>query len=288
MSKGQSWIEVTIPGSLGSLEAVGNFLLENGSCGLEQGEGFIKAYFEREIYKRGIESRLETYVKSLQTLGNSVGPAAYKDIPVQDWMQGWREYFKPVQVTNRIIVKPPWEEWAGSDDTVNIDILPGMAFGTGTHESTQLCMEFIESCMNYRDTVLDVGTGSGILAIAAAKLGASRVIAIDIDADAVENARENIRINNVGDVVKVRKGAEDTIGDEVFELIVANIDGKTLVPLVPRLIRHIQTGGRMILSGLLTDEIGIIENALPLPGWRIAETRNKGEWAAIVVEGNRA
>jgi ribosomal protein L11 methyltransferase len=286
MSKDQSWIEVTIPGSLESLEAVGNFLLENGSCGLERGEGFIKAYFERGVFKRGIESRLETYIISLQALGNTVGSATYDDVPPQDWMQGWREYFKPVQITPRIIVKPPWEAWAGYDDTVVIDILPGMAFGTGTHESTQLCMGFIESCMNPRDTVLDVGTGSGILAIAAAKLGASRVLAIDIDEDAVENARENIKINNVGDVVKVRKGEEDAIGDEVFGLIVANIDGKTLIHFVPRLIGYIKTGGRMILSGLLTDEIGMIENSLPLYGWRITETRNKGEWAAVVVGEN--
>lgn len=286
MSKGQPWIEVTIPGSLESLEAVGNFLLENGSCGLEQGEGFIKAYFKRRVFKRGVESRLETYVKSLQTLGSLIGPPAYDAIPVQDWMQGWREYFKPVRITPKVVVKPPWEEWAGSDDTVVIDILPGMAFGTGTHESTQLCMEFIESCMNPRETVLDVGTGSGILAIAAAKLGASRVLGIDIDADAVANAQKNIKINNVGDIVKVEKGTEDAIGDEVFDLIVANIDGKTLVHLVPRLIDHIKTGGRMILSGLLTDEIGIIEDSLPLAGWRVLDTRNKGEWAAIVVGEN--
>ena len=215
-----------------------------------------------------------------------VGDFKIDEIPAQDWTKAWRAHFKPVRITPHIVVKPPWEAWDAGSQEIVIDITPRMAFGTGTHESTHLAMELMESHLNPEDHVLDIGTGSGILAIAAVRLGALSVLGVDIDEDALANAEENIRRNGVDDLVEVRHGSIDAVDSVKFDLILANIDRKTLIDLIPQLAAFVRSGTKLILSGILTEEITMIEEILLMSGCRILESRQKGEWTGVAAEVN--
>jgi ribosomal protein L11 methyltransferase len=287
MSKLRTWIEVTVPCSIGSKEAVGNFLLEQGSCGLEEGGEYVKAYFSQEDFHPRTENDLNVFLNSLREMGHSIGHPDVHEIQEQDWSRAWRAYFKPLRVTPRIVVKPPWEEWSSRAGDIVIDITPRMAFGTGTHETTQLCIQLLETHLESSQSVLDVGTGSGILAIAAAKLGAPMVLALDIDEEAVKNAKENIVQNQAEDRVSVFTGSIDILELQQFDCILANIDKQTLIHLLPKLEPYMKSGGKLILSGILTSEMSDMEIFLHSNAFRILEAREEGEWVGLVARGER-
>ena len=284
MNKSQTWLEVTIPCSREAMEAVENFLFELGSCGLEEGRGFIKGYFVENVRYEKIASPLNIFLQSLRKIGFSAGNPVIRGVPLQDWSIEWREHFKPIRITSRILIKPPWESWEGSGDDIIIDIMPRMAFGMGTHETTRICIELLEDYIGPSDTVLDIGTGSGILAIIAAKLNASDILAIDIDEDAVENARENVRLNHVEHRVRVRCASVEAIGPQEFNLILANIDRNTITIFLPELMKVMNTGSRLILSGILMNERHQIENELVASKYRLVEMRQMGEWLGLVAQ----
>ena len=287
MSKRRKWVEVTVPCGLESKEAVGNFLLEQGSCGLEEGGEFVKAYFSDMNFHPRIENDLNIFFVSLREMDHSVGHPIIRDVPEQDWSQAWRKYFKPLRITPRIVVKPPWEGWQTRAGDIVIDITPRMAFGTGTHETTRLCIQLLEAHLEPSQSVLDVGTGSGILAIAAAKLGASPILALEIDEDAVENAEENIAQNHVEDRVSVYAGSIDILDLQRFDCILANIDKQTLKHLVPKLKPYMKPGSKLILSGILTSEKSDMETFLYSTGFRILEALQEGEWVGLVAGRSR-
>ena len=169
----------------------------------------------------------------------------------------------------------------GRDDIV-LDIMPRMAFGTGTHESTQICLVFLETILLQSQTVLDLGTGSGILAIAAAKLGAARVLAVDIDEVCMANARENAAANHVNKVVEVRLGSLESTGSETFDLVMANINRNVIIPILPEMKQTLNKDGRIMLSGLLESEKLLIEKAVHDCGCEILNQKQIGEWIGFV------
>src|SRR4030066_1569850 len=205
-------VEISIPKGFG--EAVSNFLIEQGAAGMEELEGGsgwerLKAYFPQDGKEKRVIYAFHRYLKSLQRITPEISRSRIKtaSIPEQDWGENWKRFFKPVQVTSRFVVKPPWSKIRLKGGQIPIDITPGMAFGTGTHATTILCVQALEERLKRkRLSVLDVGTGSGILSIIAAKLGTQEVWGIDIDGVALENARENVKKNCVSDVVTLRKG----------------------------------------------------------------------------------
>lgn len=278
---------MTVPCGFGSKEAVENFLLERGSCGLEEGGECVKAYFSQEDFHPRTENDLNIFLNSLREMGHSVGHPDVREVPERDWSRAWRAYFKPLRVTSGIVVKPPWEEWSSRAGDIVIDITPRMAFGTGTHETTRLCIQLLESHLGPSQSVLDVGTGSGILAIAAAKLGASTVLALEIDEDAVENAKENIVQNHVEDCVSVYAGSIDILDPQGFDCILANIDKQTLIHLVPKMKPYMKSGMKLILSGVLTSERSDMEAFLFAHALRILEAREEGEWVGLVAGWER-
>ena len=282
MIKHRTWIEVTVPYGLESKETVGNFLLEQGSCGLEEGSECVKAYFSEEDFHPRTEDDLNVFLNSLREMGHSVGHLDVREVPEQDWGRAWRAYFKPIRVTPGIVVKPPWEEWPSRAGDIVIDITPRRAFGTGTHETTQLCIQLLEAHLEPSQSVLDVGTGSGILAIVAAKLGASTVLALEIDKDAMENAKENIAQNQVKDCVSVHAGSFDILEPQRFDYILANIDKQTLLHFVPKMKPCMKSGSKLILSGILTSEKSDMEVFLSSTGFRILEAKEEGEWVGLV------
>lgn len=199
----------------------------------------------------------------------------------EDWKDKWKEYFKPAKVTETLVVKPTWEtyEKTGSEKVIELD--PGMAFGTGTHETTTMCMELMEHYLKEGQSVLDIGCGSGILSIAAAFLGSSRVLGIEIDPDAVRTARENVSANGVSEWIEIREGDLTKDVDEKADLIVANLIAPLVIQLAEPAAEHLNASGVFISSGILTERKEEVEKAIREAGFKILEIREKGEWCAI-------
>ena len=283
MNEPMFWIEVTVPAASECFEAVGNFLFEHGSCGIEEGKEVLRGYFRGDFFSDKLKTLLEFYIENLREMGFSVGSPAYRNIPAENWNQNWKNNFKPVQITSRIVVKPPWEKWNSKSNQIVINIIPKMAFGTGTHETTQMLLELLENYLRPSQTILDIGTGSGILAIAGAKLGASRVLGVEIDKDAVENARENVVYNKVEHIVEIRSGSIETIGAEKFDVILSNIDRITTTKLLPKLEEYILPTTALLFSGFLTADKKGMEKIFSRSGYRPVTTKSKGEWLSFVV-----
>jgi ribosomal protein L11 methyltransferase len=252
-------VELFIPREFA--EGVSNFLMEQGATGIEEidedlKKEMLKAYFLKDGKEKNVLQALHRYLKSLQTIVPEVSSTHIETvtIPEQDWGENWKKFFKPVQVGSRFMVKPPWAKSRLKRGQVPIVITPGMAFGTGTHATTKLCIQALEARLRKRGlSVLDVGTGSGILSIAAAKLGAGEVWGLDIDGVAVRAARENVEQNSVSDIIKIRKTSIGHIRRK-FDIVVANIDRKSLRRMRIPLLRHLNAQGFLILSGILEGE----------------------------------
>lgn len=204
-----------------------------------------------------------------------------------DWKYKWKEYFKPCRITNKITVKPTWENYDACDGELVIEIDPGMAFGTGTHETTSLCMKLMEKYIGsdaYEKKVLDVGCGSGILSIGAALLGCKDVVGIEIDEDAVRVAKENVTTNNVGEHVRIIKGDLIYGVDFKADIIVANLMADLVVKLCESARDHLIKGGVFISSGILIEKRNQVAEKIMQAGFDILEIREDGEWCAIAAE----
>ncbi len=283
-------VELLIAKEIG--EAVCNFLIEQGATGIEELDGDVnqerlRAYFPQDEREKRILDILRCYLKSLNGLfpGNPPAQITTASLPEQNWGESWKRFFKPVQVTPKFLIKPPWSRVRLKRGQIPVDIIPGMAFGTGTHATTILCIRALgERLRSKGRSVLDVGTGSGILSIIAAKLGAKEVWGMDIDGAAVENARGNVEKNLVSDIIKIKKGSIGSL-QKKFDVIVANIDLKSLRRMRRPLIGHLKNQGFLILSGILEQEeesirLGYLETRL----LRWIKTTQEGEWVCLTFQ----
>ncbi|RRD95071.1 50S ribosomal protein L11 methyltransferase [Clostridiales bacterium COT073_COT-073] len=198
----------------------------------------------------------------------------------EDWANSWKKYYHSFAVGEKIFIYPIWEE-ADHNYPITIGLDPGMAFGSGTHETTELCLRALEKYMQPGDQVLDVGTGSGILAIAAAKLGAGQVLAIDLDENAVKVAKENVEFNGEQTRITVRTGnlAEGVTAQ--YEVVVANILAEVICLLAKDIKKFLKSGGIFITSGIIADKVGAVEKALTDEGLKVIEIAEKGEWRMV-------
>ena len=202
-----------------------------------------------------------------------------------EWKDNWKEFFKPTKVSKYIVVKPTWEEYEKkTDDEKILEIDPGMAFGTGTHETTSLCIKALEKYMKQGDDVLDVGTGSGILAISAALLGAKDVLGIEIDPVAVDIANENIKLNHVENIANAKYGDLTKGVDYKADIVVANLMADLVMMLSSDAKKHMKPGAKYISSGILDEKLVIVANDMRSKGFKITETMQDGMWCAIVAE----
>ncbi len=204
-----------------------------------------------------------------------------------EWKDNWKEYFKPSKVSERILVCPTWEEYELSDEekAAGVRILkidPGMAFGTGTHETTSLCLKAMEKYMKPGDSVLDVGCGSGILSIAADLLGAGDVLGIEIDPVAVDVSRENLELNGCGENVRVIEGDLTKGVDYKADIVVANLMADLVEMLSPDVRRHMKPGAKYISSGIIDEKEEEVRSAIESCGFTIEEVCADGMWRAIV------
>lgn len=285
----KSWLKVSLHVPKVAGEAISNFLVEEGAVGIEEIDEDSKwqrliGYFPQDGTEKKILRDLHRYLKSLQNIEPEMVRYGIETTSIfeQDWGENWKRFFRPVQAGSRFLIKPPWSRPRLKEDRIPIEITPGMAFGTGTHATTRLCIQALEERLKGKECpVLDLGTGSGILSIVAAKLGVREVWALDTDEVAVEVARENVERNGVGGIVKIRKGS---IGDVRgrFDVIVANIDFKGLKRLRIPLLRHLGEGGVLILSGILAEEEErLCQHYLETGALRWMKTIQEGEWICL-------
>lgn len=203
-------------------------------------------------------------------------------LPEEDWRDSWKRYFRPQRIGRRLLIKPSWATYEVTAADTVIEIDPGMAFGTGQHPTTAMCLRALEERLRPGEAVLDLGTGSGILAIAAARLGAGRVLALDVDPQAVKAARENAARNGVQDTVEVRAGTlPEGARGERFDLIAANISGVTIERLAVAFADTLKDSGTLIVSGFLEDAVEGLGRAFAAAGLRVNQTEAEGVWRAI-------
>jgi ribosomal protein L11 methyltransferase len=257
-------------------------------------EEIIKAYFPQDVRSEKKIVSIQKYLDSLQEIFPDLQKPSLKTeiISDPDWGEQWKKFFKPIRVCNNIIVKPTWERYAPSSRDIVIEIDPGMAFGTGQHASTRMCMEAIEDIiMKDRSIkawkVLDVGCGTGILGITAAKMGAEDVICVDIDKKAVEIAGENTAINNVGNFVRISNKDATTI-NEPRNLIIANLTAKLLLKLRVHLTQLLLPEGYMIISGIIEQDAKNIEEQFSADHLTTYKVITEKEWVCYVLRKKAA
>ena len=204
-----------------------------------------------------------------------------KDVDEEDWSNAWKKYYHPVQVGEHLVVCPSWEAYDRKPDEVVLILNPGMAFGTGTHDTTRLCMELLEKYITPQDTVLDVGCGSGILAITAALLGANKIIGCDIDEVAVKVAGENAALNGVQDRIAFHQGDLTSQVEGSFQIICANIVADVIIRLSEDAGSYLAKDGIFITSGIIDTREQDVLNALEQNGFQVIERRTSGGWVAL-------
>jgi ribosomal protein L11 methyltransferase len=250
----------------------------------------VKAYFAAGDDIEALLAETGAFLDGLAARhpGLVLGKPSLSKVRSEDWSSSWKAHFKPVRVGRRLLVVPSWEEPHARPDDIVLRLDPGMAFGTGGHETTRLCLELLERIMDgmpltLSPAVLDLGTGSGILAMAAVRLGAGRVRAVDIDPQAVEVARENLAANGMEQLVECSTTPLEAL-TESYDVILANILAEELVRLAPNLVERLAPGGMLILSGILAEKEGLVQRGFAPHPLEYRETVTNGEWVAILYQ----
>ena len=245
----------------------------------------VKAYFSEEDNIDEVLKYVNEKMEEIKELGIDTGDYEVESEKMyeEDWANNWKKYYKPTKVGERIVVKPIWEEYEAKEDELVLELDPGMAFGTGTHETTRMCIQALDKYVKAESTVFDVGCGSGILAIAAAKLGAKRAVGVDLDPVAVESARENVGFNNLNNI-EILYGNLVEVIDGKADIVVANIIAEVICILTEDVKRVLKEDGYFITSGIIHDRVDMVTKKLEETGFEVVEINNDGEWNCIVAK----
>lgn len=245
----------------------------------------VKAYFSEEDNIEEVIKYINEKMEELKDLGIDTGIAKVESEKMyeEDWANNWKKYYKPTKVGERIVVKPIWEEYEAKENELVLELDPGMAFGTGTHETTRMCIQSLDKYVKKDSTVFDVGCGSGILAIAAAKLGAKMAVGVDLDPVAVESAKENVGFNNL-DNIQILYGNLVEVIDGKADIVVANIIAEVICILTEDVKRVLKEDGYFITSGIIHDRVDMVTKKLEETGFKVVEINKDGEWNCIVAK----
>ena len=308
----KDWFEITILTSSEATEAVAGFLyncdvegvsiedvadvefkkknlgyadfINESVLTIEQG-AMVKGYFQDSEDFMNTLNYIKESVDKLGEFGfdKGEGIVTYHKVNQDDWANNWKQYYKPTKIGERIVVKPTWENYEKNPGEVIVELDPGMAFGTGTHETTRMCIKALEKKVKEDTTVFDIGTGSGILSIAAAKLGANHVVGVDLDPVAVESANKNVGFNDLnnieilhGDLMEVVEGKAD--------IIVANILADIIMLLSDGVREFLEKEGYFIASGILNTQRDKVSEKLESLDFKIEEVMEDGEWICIIAK----
>jgi ribosomal protein L11 methyltransferase len=317
------WNELTIYTTEEAVEMISNFMHELGAGGVSieesgslnkprdtslgqwyehplndipEGEAVIKGYYAETEAIDEVLAAFEEQVRMLRDeIGIDVGRAeiSYRTVDEEDWANAWKQYFKPLRVSDRMTIKPTWENYEPqSADEIILELDPGMAFGTGTHPTTSLCLRTLEKVIRQGQDVIDVGTGSGVLAIAAAKLGARHVLALDLDPVAVSSSTENVRLNGLEQQITVhlsdllgvlQESKNESLGVRIpVQVVVANILAEIILLFLQDVYEVLESSGLYIVSGIYKNKEEVVEQALKEAGFIIDEKTKEQDWIVFV------
>ncbi len=304
------WREVDVKMARAAVDAVSEIMVECGAGGVAVedpqaireriAENSWDAYeFPDELLNRDFV-RVTAYFPCDHKLGRRIGklrqrldkvnsqylPGSIKDISFshvreEDWANSWKAYYKPVKAGERIVIKPTWENYLPAADEIIVELDPGMAFGTGTHPTTVMCIKALEKLIRGGETVFDIGTGSGILSITAAKLGASQVKAVDIDEVAVQAARANAALNGVDGTVEVIAGNLLDVVRGRADIVVANIVADVIIRVCPDAFKAVKKGGLFVASGIIATRVDEVVDHVGRAGFTVRDTVCEGDWVAM-------
>ena len=245
----------------------------------------VKAYFSQDDKVEEIVQHVKEKLLELKEFGFDIGDGTVevKKMHEEDWANNWKQYYKPVKITDKIVIKPIWEEYEKTDEELIIELDPGMAFGTGTHETTRMCIKALDKYVKPNTTVFDVGCGSGILSIAAAKLGAKHVVGVDLDPVAVDSSNENISFNDLNNIEILEGNLLDVVNGKA-DIVVANIIAEIICILTADVKKALNDGGIFITSGIIHDRVDMVKEKFAECGFEIIEINKDGEWNCIVAK----
>ena len=297
------WLELSVEADSEAVEAVSEILARVAPGGVSVEPGFelvedglgakidssrpatIRAYVPARDPESGARAAatISEALGHLQAFGlRPIGELRTREVDEEDWADAWKRHFHVLHLGRRLVVKPSWRRHHRTGDEVVIDLDPGMAFGTGLHPTTRLCLVALEerAARGPLGRTLDVGCGSGILSIAAVKLGATRVLGVDIDPIAIEATLANARHNRVGRRIRAREGSIPT-REGPFDTVLANLIAGILVELAPDLAAELVPGGTLITSGIFIDREGGVREALEAAGFRLTGRWHESDWVAL-------
>ncbi len=256
----------------------------------DDGIAYLNFYLEEDADKEAILARVREELDELRNFLD-IGEATITESQTEDkdWINNWKQYFHQFYVDDILII-PSWEEVKEEDkDKMIIHIDPGTAFGTGMHETTQLCMRQLKKFVTEETQILDVGTGSGILSIAALKLGAKHAVGTDLDPCAITATKENLEANDIpegsmdvmiGNIID-DKSVQDAVGYEKYDIVVANILADVLIPLTPVILHQMKSGGIYITSGIIDEKENDVVEAVKAAGLEIVEVTHQNDWVSV-------
>jgi ribosomal protein L11 methyltransferase len=243
----------------------------------------VKAYFNQEWTAEKLEILIKEKLRFIsQFLDTGRGYIGSSEVDDEDWSTAWKKYYKPFHISDSVVIKPSWEPYEQQPGETIVIMDPGMAFGTGTHETTRLCSQLLEKYVQKGDKVIDVGCGTGILSIIAVKLGASHAEAIDIDEVAARVSRENCEINGVSDRISVRKGVLADLEPQKADIVVANIIADVVIGLSTLMPSYLKKEGLLLTSGIIRERKEDVIKAYKGIGFEFVDVLEMGEWVAII------
>lgn len=293
------WTKLTVTTSIETEELIAALLWEIGASGVEV-DAFkpspdsedvkilkpqikVSCYFPQDDLIGGQIQKLKKLLGGLKDSALQISPPklSIKTFDDIDWRENFKHFFKPQRVGKNILISPTWRKPKLKSSDIIIWLNPGMAFGTGNHPTTKLCLQLLETLNPKGLEVIDIGTGSGILSIAAAKIGAKSVIATDSDPIAVKVAKDNFKLNSVSKNIDILCADLFSSTAKRFDLIIANIITKTILNLIPLCPEHLVNEGKAIFSGILDSEVAMVQRALTDNGFEIVKVVSDGEWIAV-------
>ena len=246
----------------------------------------VKCYFEPEVADGEISALMRELVERKELAGGAIDfgtlESARREIEGDDWIDVWKSHFRPLHIGERVVVVPAWIDYTIEAGEIVVTLDSNMAFGTGEHETTSMCLEFLQDVLKEGDVVIDVGCGSGILGIAAAKLGAGLCYLTDLDPVAVESAKHNAQKNGVQNCIVAHS---DLLADSSVkgDVVLANITADVLARLAPSVPANLKAGGALILSGIICERLDFVKEKYAAAGFTVEEERRRGEWYALLL-----
>ncbi len=279
-----AYVEVEVRTDSSLAEELGGVLAQLGFEGFWEEPPFLRCYIRSDRWDDRMEAEVRRVVGLIIRPSTDALPSiSIRVIPEENWNARWEATIQPVRVSRRIVIAPTWQPFSAQPGDIVLTIDPKMAFGTGYHESTRLILRMLEDSVRSGSTVLDVGTGTGVLAIAAVRLGAASAVGVDPDEWSYQNALENVRLNGVAAQVDIRQGDIQAAPEGPFDVIAANIQRSIIEPIIGAMLARLAPAGLILLSGLLRDDREPMTTALRAAGLSVGQTLEENEWIALSV-----